>query len=443
MTAMNPDSRLLIFSKYPVPGEAKTRLIPALGPAGAAQLHRRMAEYAVRVVHSSGERSSTKTSEVVVYYTGARLKDFRAWLGPDLRYHAQTSGDLGQRMQTAFKATFAAGANHVIGIGTDVPALSAAILHRADKNLDNHDIVLGPAADGGYYLIGMNSFHPELFVDIEWGTERVYSQTREACKKLGFRVAELPTLSDIDRPEDLRTLNNDHRFSDIITDKPLLSVVIPTLNEAAVLGRTLQQLQHGDKIEIVIADGGSEDNTTEIATKFGTKLIKASTGRANQLNEGVKSSTGRHLLFLHADTRLPHNYDELIRTALDNPGTVAGAFRFKTDTPSRAMRIIEWGTHFRSAVLQWPYGDQGLFMERRIFAESGGFPAIPIMEDFELIRQLRRRGTIVTLTEAATTSARRWKRLGLIRTTIINQLMITGFLFGVPAERLRRLYRRK
>lgn len=440
---MHLDSRLLIFSKYPVPGKAKTRLIPALGPEGAAQLHRRMAEAAVSMARSINKENPREGSGVTVYYTGAHAKKIRAWLGPDLQYKSQSSGDLGERMQEAFRATFAAGANNVIGIGTDVPTLSSAILHQAQKNLENHDIVLGPAADGGYYLIGMNALHPELFADIEWGTERVYTQTVEVCTRLGLRVAKLPTLSDIDRPEDLNTLKNDLRFSDIINSKPLLSVIIPTLNEAAVLGRTLQHLRHADKTEIMVVDGGSEDNTAEIATQFQANCIKVSTGRADQLNEGVRNSNGRYLLFLHADTLLPHNYDELIRTALDNPSTVAGAFRFKTDVSSRAMRIIEWGTNFRSAVLQWPYGDQGLFMERRIFDESGGFPAIPIMEDFELIRHLRRRGTIVTLAEEAITSARRWKKLGIVQTTIINQLMISGFLLGMPAEKLRRLYRRK
>ncbi len=210
-----PDSNLLIFSKYPLAGKAKTRLIPALGAKLAAQLHRRLAESAISIARSWHEKTLGKTTGITVHYTGANKKDFCSWLGVDLDYQEQPDGDLGQRMCTAFESAFKCGIKHVIGIGTDVPTLTAAILQQADKNLKDHDIVLGPAVDGGYYLIGMNSLHPELFANIDWGTGRVYEQTLEVCRCLGLRVANLPTLSDIDRPEDLCTLREDLRFSDI------------------------------------------------------------------------------------------------------------------------------------------------------------------------------------------------------------------------------------
>lgn len=213
------DPRLLIFSRYPVPGKAKTRLIPALGAAGAAQLHRRLTEHIVSIARSTYSLSPENSDKVTVYYTGAQLKDFRAWLGPDLQYRAQPAGDLGQRMQHAFKSTLAEGASGTmaaIGVGTDIPHLSPALLQQAHKSLVSHDIVLGPATDGGYYLIGMKVFHPELFANIDWGTERVYSQTRAIATQLGLRIAALAKLSDVDQPEDLDTLTADPRFFDII-----------------------------------------------------------------------------------------------------------------------------------------------------------------------------------------------------------------------------------
>ena len=432
--------RLLIFSKYPVAGKAKTRLIPTLGAARAAELHRRLAEQTVSIARSS---CIERGYGLAVHYTGGELKDFRAWLGDDLEYRLQPAGDLGQRIQAAFKSSLAHTPGYAIGFGTDIPRLTPTIIHQAYAHLQDHDIVIGPAVDGGYYLIGMKSLHPELFTDIDWGTDSVYQQTRKKCTDLGLQVAELPELSDIDRPEDLEGLNSHPDFNDFFTDKPLLSVVIPTLNEAKVLGATLERLQQADNVEIIVADADSQDGTGDIATNHGAKRLTVTTGRADQLNQGVKQSTGRYLLFLHADTLLPHNYSDQIFSALKNPRTVAGAFRFKTDVSSLAMRLVEWGTNFRSSILQWPYGDQGLFMERRVFDEMGGFPAIPIMEDFELIRRLRRRGTIITLANEAITSARRWQNLGIVRTTIINQLMIAGFLTGVSAETLRRLYRHK
>ena len=211
-----PDSNLLIFCKYPLAGKAKTRLIPALGAEIAAQLHRRLAETAINMARSWKQISSEKMNRITVHYTGAGEKDFCSWIGADLDYQEQPAGDLGQRMCTAFESAFAGGIEHVIGIGTDVPTLTAAILKQADKNLEDHDLVLGPAADGGYYLIGMNSLHPELFANIEWGTERVYGQTLAICTRLDFKIAELPVLHDIDRPEDLKLLRNDPRFSRII-----------------------------------------------------------------------------------------------------------------------------------------------------------------------------------------------------------------------------------
>ena len=211
-----PDSNLLIFCKYPLAGKAKTRLIPALGAEVAAQLHRRLAESAIGMARSWKQISLEKVNRITVHYTGAGEKDFYSWLGSDLDYQEQPTGNLGQRMGTAFESAFKCGIEQAIGIGTDVPTLTATILQQADKNLEDHDLVLGPAADGGYYLIGMNSFHPELFVGIDWGTGHVYRQTQEIASQMGLRVVTLPVLSDIDRPEDLNLLKNDPRFSSII-----------------------------------------------------------------------------------------------------------------------------------------------------------------------------------------------------------------------------------
>jgi len=137
----------------------------------------------------------------------------------------------------------------------------------------------------------------------------------EICTRFNLNVAELPVLHDVDRPEDLIGLKNDPRFSDVMTGKPLLSIIIPTLNEATVLNRTLNYLQHSENIEIIVVDGGSRDDTAAIATRLGTSLLKEPGGRAAQLNKGVENSKGRYLLFLHADTLPPHNYDSAFQRA--------------------------------------------------------------------------------------------------------------------------------
>ena len=427
----------MIFARYPVPGEAKTRLTPVLGREGAARIHRRMTEHVVGVA-----RAITKLGDVTisVHFTQGRERDFRAWLGRDLDYALQPSGDLGTRLHRAFKTAFRNGAETALAIGSDVPGITSEILRQALKDLLCHDIVLGPAEDGGYYLLGMKRFHPELFAGIDWETERVCDQTRAAITSLGLKLAELPRLNDVDRPKDLPALYGDPRFAGVFAEKLLVSVIIPTLNEAVMLGRVLERLYRADAVEVIVSDGGSRDDTREIAAHSGANVLEVSGGRAAQQNAGAAAANGRLLLFLHADTLTPDGYADMIRGALDHPATVAGAFRFKTDNSRAAMRLIEWTTNFRSTVFQWPYGDQGLFMEKRVFDEEGGFSSLPVMEDFDLVRRLRRRGSIVTLHDAVITSARRWQQLGLIRTTVINQIMIAGFFTRVPMKRLTRLY---
>lgn len=435
---------VLIFARYPEPGSVKTRLIPALTPRVAARLHRRMTEHVLETVRTTqrlhGSRADLK---ITICYTGARRRDFRAWLGTDLSFVKQAPGDLGLRMLGAFKKALHNDSGAVIGIGADVPGITPDILKKAVEGLRQKDMVLGRAHDGGYYLIGMKSLHPSVFEGIDWGTDRAYEQTREKIRHLGLAVADMPPLSDVDRPEDLAAVRDDPAFSDIFSGRSLISIIIPTLNESGTIGYLLNFLGRSDAaIERIVVDGGSRDRTCDIAAREGARVLRASGGRALQQNGGAAVARGRFLLFLHADTLPPGGYAERIYAALDCPTTVAGAFRFKVDDPRGVMRLVERVTNIRSTIFEMPYGDQGIFMEKRIFLELGGFQPLRIMEDFELVRRLRRRGRIVTLTEAALTSGRRWRRLGVIRTTLINQIMIVGFLAGIPIQRLHRFYNR-
>ncbi len=432
---------ILIFTRFPVPGQVKTRLIPALGSIEAARVHRRMTEYALKTVRSIRRKSEYNDIEIAVCYAGARRRDFRAWLGRDIQYIRQSAGDIGSRMLRGFQSAFRRGAQHVLTVGSDIPDLSPEILEKALIGLQNHDAVLGPATDGGYYLIGMKYHHPELFGNMGWGSGCVCDRTRAAVRNLGLTLLELPVLLDIDRPEDLASLRNDTRSNAFLEGNPEVSVIIPTYNEEAVIGRTLEYLSRQAAAEIIVADGGSGDATRDIAAKAGAVVMMVKGGRAMQQNEGALHAQGRLLLFLHADTLAPEGYADIIRDALDDARTVAGSFQFRTDGSGLSMRLIESMANIRSSIFQYPYGDQGLFMEKRVFVEEGGFSPLPIMEDFELVGRLRRRGRIVTLHKPVLTSARRWKSLGIVRTTLINQIMIAGFFLGVPFPKLERFYR--
>lgn len=431
---------LLLLAKYPTPGRAKTRLIPALGPTTAVHLHRRMTESAVNAARSL-RREMPLT--ITISFTGASKQDFRAWLGTDLTYAAQPAGDLGVRLQKSFARAFRNGACRVVAVGADIPGLSAEILHQAFAHLHTQPVTLGPAADGGYYLIGMNQFFPSLFSGIDWGTETVCAQTRAAIAREKQTVIDLPQLNDVDRPEDLPPLKNDPRFADVLSHAPKISVIIPTLNEAETIIPTLDRIRTDPDVEAIVVDGGSTDGTQKISEQHGAVMQQNLNGRGAQQNTGAAIAGGRYLLFLHADTLLPPGYADLIRQALAPPSTVAGAFRFQVPDAGPAMRLVMWGTHLRSSLFQWPYGDQGLFMEKRVFQELGGFADMPIMEDFELVQRLRRRGRIVTLNSPVQTSARRWHEQGVLKTTLCNQCMIAGFYLGIAPQRLFRFYRRR
>jgi len=223
---------------------------------------------------------------------------------------------------------------------------------------------------------------------------------------------------------------------------PLISIIIPAVNEGALLGNTLAAATGVVGVEPIVIDGGSRDNTREVAAAAGARVITTSPGRALQMNAGAAAARGSMLLFLHADTLLPAGFANRIRQTLVEPQVAAGAFRLTVNAPGLSMRILEMLISWRSLSLQMVYGDQALFMTVEMFQAAGGFPEMPIMEDFEFIRRLRRRGRIAVLPDAVTTSARRWQRLGLVRTTVINQLIIVAYLCGVDPGRLARWYQR-
>ena len=202
---MSSPERLILFTRYPEAGVTKTRLIPVLGPAGAADLQRRMtAHVLVRAEALARARPAT----IEVRFEGGSEDGMRAWLGGGYRYRRQGGGDIGRRMHRALADAFQEGVERAVLIGSDIPGITAALLRTAFDRLGAGDIVLGPAADGGYYLIGLcrsawDRGVQNLFRNIPWGGEHVLTITQERIDTLGLEAVLLDTLADIDRPEDL------------------------------------------------------------------------------------------------------------------------------------------------------------------------------------------------------------------------------------------------
>lgn len=224
-------------------------------------------------------------------------------------------------------------------------------------------------------------------------------------------------------------------------DNPQISIIIPTLNEAENIKAAIATTQPSSNTEIIVVDGGSQDDTVAIAQSLGVKVISSSPSRAVQMNIGAAVASGEILLFLHADTCLPIGFDEMITTALQQPKVVAGAFALRIDGALGGLRWVETGVNWRSHWLQMPYGDQAIFITKSVFKKIGGFPELAIMEDFELMRCLRRNGRITILPVPVITSARRWIQKGVWKTTLINQIVIIAYLLGVQPERIRQWYR--
>jgi uncharacterized protein len=196
----NSAEQIIIFTRYPEPGKTKTRLIPALGPAGAADLHRQMTEHLLAKIK---KLEATRAIVVQVCYEGGGDELMKQWLGPYLLFQSQGSGDLGARMERAFAGAFQSGFKRVTIIGADCPAITVKILGSALDALHKCDFVLGPATDGGYYLIGLCRPVPQLFQGVPWGTDMVFEQTLRIADELGLPYTLLDPLTDIDRPEDL------------------------------------------------------------------------------------------------------------------------------------------------------------------------------------------------------------------------------------------------
>jgi rSAM/selenodomain-associated transferase 2/rSAM/selenodomain-associated transferase 1 len=488
-----PLDRLIIFTRYPEPGATKTRLIPALGPQGAADLHRQMSEHTLTWARRLKETSAVSPE---VRYDGGDEHRIQQWLGADIPFFHQGSGDLGARMARAFQEAFQAGAGPVILVGTDCPGLTGQLIQKSFAVLQQSDVVLGPADDGGYYLIGLRRVIPQLFAEIPWGTGGVLSKTLQIAEDLKLRVFLLEPLGDVDRPEDLpiwekfgsapshpsplrdcvpigrggmkeetsagyggiqrtppniplarppaftitkQSLKGEGKDGE---DLGLISIIIPTLNEEENISACLASTQNASHVERIVVDGGSSDRTVEVARTRGVKVLTSPAGRARQMNAGAEVADGDLLLFLHADTRLPAGFAHGVRQTLARPGVVAGAFQFRLDASGRKLQIIEKVANWRSRVWQMPYGDQAIFIRSALFREIGGYPDMPIMEDFEFIRRLKRKGRILTLPQAAITSARRWRRYGLWKTTLLNELVVCAYYLGIPASRIHRFARR-
>jgi rSAM/selenodomain-associated transferase 2 len=218
-----------------------------------------------------------------------------------------------------------------------------------------------------------------------------------------------------------------------------VSVVIPTLNEAESIAAAVDSALIAGSVDVIVCDGGSTDETTRLASRAGAaKVVRSLPGRGIQLNSGAVFAEKSFVLFLHADNRLDAS---CLNQICQHPQAVWGAFRQRIDSPRPIFRVLEWGNAARVSLRRMPFGDQAIFVRRDVFKEQGGFEEIPLMEDFELSRRLRRVARPLLLKGKVSISPRRWQRRGVIRQTIQNWSIQMSYALGTSAERLKQRYR--
>jgi rSAM/selenodomain-associated transferase 2 len=220
-----------------------------------------------------------------------------------------------------------------------------------------------------------------------------------------------------------------------------LSIVMPVLDEAPQLARRLRALQalRAQGVELVVADGGSTDDTARLAAGLADCVLVARRGRAAQMNAGAGASRGRVLLFLHADTVLPDTAPRSVMRAIDD-GALWGRFDVRIDGGQPLLRVVEAMMNLRSRLTGIATGDQAIFVRRDVFDHAGRYADIALMEDIALCTALKRLAPPACLRDTVLTSARRWERQGVLRTILLMWWLRAAFFFGADPARLARRY---
>ncbi|HWA84662.1 MAG TPA: TIGR04283 family arsenosugar biosynthesis glycosyltransferase [Opitutus sp.] len=422
---------LLVFLKAPRPGFAKTRLAAALGPERALDVYRALVVRQLREIPAGWP--------VEIHFTPADAEaEMRAWLGPMPSYVAQTDGDLGRRLRHAFAGAFDRGASRVIVIGGDCPELDDDTFHETALRLARADVVLGPAVDGGYYLLALRRAAPSLFSNIPWGTSHVLGTTFARAGRLGLARELLVPKSDVDDLTGYRRYlaRVVHRAS---SDR--LAIIIPTFNETASLAATLAAVARTlPNARLIVADGQSHDGTRDIAVRLGAQVVVSARGRGTQCRAGAAAAPDADwLLFLHADTLLPPNAGSVVANFIARLHPQVATFRLRFDGAGRFLRACAWFTRFDSVFTR--FGDQGILIRRELHDALGGFPDWPLFEDVALLQRAREFTPIASLPAEVATSPRRFERRGAIAQQWLNARLLIRYLRGGSPFALAAEYR--
>ena len=222
-----------------------------------------------------------------------------------------------------------------------------------------------------------------------------------------------------------------------------ISIIVPVLNEAMLVRKFLQQLRgRASKAEIIVVDGGSSDGTADLASGLCDRIVHSERGRAVQMNAGARAAHGDTFWFVHVDAEVPPQCLEGIEHALDDPRVAGGFFRIRLPKSQLVYRLTDDFAHYAGLALGVRCGDHGFFCRRNVFEAVGGFPDVPLMEDVDFFRKLRRTGKIIAMPHRMVVSPRSFESMGPFRLTFFFGVIWLFYFLGAPRSWLQAIYRR-
>lgn len=435
----------ILFTRIPHPGRVKTRMMPYLSPDECAGLQACFIKDAMTALRRSG------ADIFVCYEPTGDAAVLRKICGRSARMMPQRGADLGEKMANAFDGVLEKGFESCVLIGSDIPGIRSEDIRDAFGILETKDVAIGPSADGGYWLIGMHSLHRALFENKTYSHGSVLSDLKTSAAEEGLSYGLISEMRDMDERIDLtyfrQRMRTDAGLRHSCTGKFLrdslkISVIIPTYNETSTIDGITAQLQRlqGD-CEIIFSDGGSTDGTTDRIPP-GMKLVTGSKGRAAQMNLGASRATGDVLFFLHCDSELPEDPLGEIRRVVSRHE--AGCFGIAFHSRQFFMWTNRVISNMRARGHRIMFGDQGIFMTRELFDRIGGFPDIPIMEDYQLSLTMRQMGVKPGMCRHRIyTSERRYPKENIPKLRLMHRMyrLRRDYKKGVPIEDIAARYK--
>jgi len=432
---LGAESRVILLVKYPEKGGVKMRLARQIGDDFAVELYRNFVMDSLAMLKRSG------IPFIVCFHPADKLEAFRAWLGPQCEYVPQRGSDLGERLKNGFMDIFSKGFCGAMAIGSDSPDLPEEIVIEAREALELHDAVIGPSTDGGYYLIGFKSdtFLPKAFEGIAWSTDAVFVETVDRLRDAALDVLVLPPWSDVDTFDDLvdlckgirnldfassetmkyliqhgegligggRWANRGDRGSESTGRNRLISVIVPIHREGSRLQAIRESIAPSSTpTELIIVVNNKElEGIVRAEGPRERVVVSERMGRGHAFVRGATEARGDVLVLLHSDTVLPPKWDRAIAKALDDDGTVGGAFSLSFDVPSLYLKALIFSSDLFYHLTGEVWGDRAIFVRSGVLRRCLAAMDVPLLEDVRLSKCMRGLGTVIVLKERVITSA--------------------------------------